>query len=144
MSDTTETTVSTETKKAPRPPRVTRKTPAPVLAGPPAVRHADGRVMALPGRPGVYPEVAETYGDGFVLELFCAGHQELHPAKAFSFLTKRGAGSGRATECRSAWTGRLAENKTRKAAGRTDLLPVPMVDEEHTLPKPEKAAPPKK
>lgn len=133
MNDTESTTTTTTTSpsKAPRKPRVTRRTPAPVLAGPAAVRHDDGRVMAL--TPSTYPEVEDA------VELWCVGHLTLHPAKAFSFNVKRGSGDGRATECRRAWADRLAASKELRAAGKPPL-PVPHVDEEHVLPKAPRAA----
>jgi hypothetical protein len=111
--------------------RSSSKTPA-VVAGPAATVGKDGRVLAL--TPSTYPELTD---EG---ELWCAAHKALHPAKAFAYVTKRGAGKGRLVECRKAFEERLAANVEAREAGKPPTK-APHIDAAHVVPKPTKEAP---
>ncbi len=85
-----------------------------VHAGPHAhIDRATGYILAI--RPAAYPELIEG-------ELRCLGAcGELRPAARFPFIASKGDGRGRFVECTACQAARLAENKTRKAAGKAPI-----------------------
>jgi hypothetical protein len=113
------------TGDTPKRPRSRRQAGGSELTLDQVARHpSDGRVLAL--TPSLYPEVAQD------VPLYCPAHNEVHPASAFRYLTKRGNGDGRPVECRKAWEQRLSANKALAASGQPKQA-VPHVDDDHLV-----------